>query len=58
MTEVTRLTQAGRLTEATALIQHLLQGGDVPEPVQTGSSTIIDVEPITIDAKPLDKAAP
>ena len=30
MAEATRLTQAGDLMGATALIQRLLQGGDVP----------------------------
>ena len=36
---------------ATALIQRLLQGGDVPEPAHTGSGspTIIDVEPVVLD---------
>ena len=32
MAEATRLTSAGKLAEATALIQRLLQGGDIPEP--------------------------
>src|SRR5688572_21851303 len=52
MAEATRLTQAGNLMGATALIQRLLQGGDVPEPAHTGSGspTIIDMEPITPDA--------
>src|SRR3954464_14302029 len=51
MAEATRLTQAGDLMGATALIQRLLQGGDVPEPAHTssGSPTIIDVEPIVLD---------
>src|SRR3954471_12450860 len=51
MAEATRLTQAGDLMGATALIQRLLQGGDVPEPAHTGSGspTIIDVEPVVLD---------
>ena len=39
MAEATRLTQAGDLMGATALIQRLLQGGDVPEPAHTGSGS-------------------
>ena len=31
MVEATRLTREGRLTEATALIQRLLQGGKKPD---------------------------
>jgi poly(hydroxyalkanoate) depolymerase family esterase len=50
MAEATRLTRAGNLMEATALIQRLLQGGDAAEPVDTGSSIIIDVEPVTLNA--------
>src|ERR687897_2996547 len=51
MAEATRLTQAGDLMGATALIQRLLQGGDVPEPAHTGSGfpTIIDVEAVVLD---------
>jgi poly(hydroxyalkanoate) depolymerase family esterase len=51
MAEATRLTSAGKLAEATALIQRLLQGGDIPEatPSSTGSPTIIDVEPVVLD---------
>jgi poly(hydroxyalkanoate) depolymerase family esterase len=57
MAEATRLTSAGKLAEATALIQRLLQGGDIPEPAPsgasastgTGSPTIIDVEPVVLD---------
>src|SRR3954452_4284759 len=51
MAEATRLTQAGDLMGATALIQRLLQGGDIPEPAHTGSGspTIIDVAPVVLD---------
>src|SRR3954453_19592451 len=51
MAEPTRLTQAGDLMGATALIQRLLQGGDVPEPAHTGSGspTIIDVKPVVLN---------
>ncbi|WP_448191621.1 extracellular catalytic domain type 1 short-chain-length polyhydroxyalkanoate depolymerase [Azospirillum sp. sgz301742] len=52
MAEATRLTNAGKLAEATALIQRLLHGGGAAEPAGTGdSSTIIDVEPVTLDAE-------
>jgi len=53
MAEATRLTQAGNLAEATALIQRLLSGaaaGTAPEPARRGLPTIIDVEPVTVDA--------
>ena len=60
MLEATRLTQAGRLTEATALLQRLLQSRAAPEPVSgTVHSTadmpaghvpcIIDVVPETVE---------
>src|SRR5690349_19559103 len=59
MAEATRLTSAGKLAEATALIQRLLQGGDIPEPAPSSTSsntsssygfpTIIDVEPVVLD---------
>ena len=51
MAEATRLTQAGNLMGATALIQRLLQGGDAAEPADTGSGspTIIDVEAVVLD---------
>ena len=52
MAEATRLIQAGNLMGATALIQRLLQGGDAAEPADTGSSLIIDMEPVTVDAAP------
>ena len=52
MAEATRLTNAGKLAEATALLQRLLQGGGASAPAGTGdSSTIIDVEPVTVDAE-------
>jgi poly(hydroxyalkanoate) depolymerase family esterase len=70
MAEATRLTTTGNFAEATALIQRLLQGGDIPEPARTGpastaaSPTIIDVEPVVLDdaepqptTKPKAKAA-
>ncbi|HUM07535.1 MAG TPA: PHB depolymerase family esterase, partial [Acidocella sp.] len=44
--EATRLTRAGRLTEATALLQQMLQGravsGDAPPPAES-TSRIIDI---------------
>src|SRR5690349_3498733 len=57
MAEAARLTQAGNLMGATALIQRLLQGGDAAEPADTGSSLIIDMKPITVDAAPPRSAA-
>ncbi|MBX6746621.1 MAG: PHB depolymerase family esterase [Acetobacteraceae bacterium] len=59
MLEATRLTRAGRLTEATALLQRLLRGEATPDTATTGASPpgsawlrpgprlprIIDVEP-------------
>jgi poly(hydroxyalkanoate) depolymerase family esterase len=57
MAEATRLTSAGNLMEATALIQRLLRGGEAAEPVDTGSSVIIDVEPVTLNAAALRLAA-
>ncbi|HYD68834.1 PHB depolymerase family esterase [Azospirillum sp.] len=53
LAEATRLTQAGNLAEATALIQRLLSGagaGTASEPAHQGLPTTIDVEPLTVDA--------
>src|SRR3546814_3773678 len=58
MAEATRLTRAGKLGEATALIQHLVQGGGAAEPARTGSSTIIDAEPVAADAAARQPARP
>jgi poly(hydroxyalkanoate) depolymerase family esterase len=58
MAEATRLTSAGNLMEATALIQRLLQGGDIPEPARSGAPTIIDVEPVILDEADPQPAAP
>src|SRR3954469_16237909 len=51
MAEASRLTQAGDLMGATALIQRLLQGAAVPEPAPTGCGPppIIDVAPVVLD---------
>ncbi|NYZ15921.1 PHB depolymerase family esterase [Azospirillum sp. RWY-5-1] len=54
MAEAMRLTTAGKLTEATALIQRLLGGGGAaaaPAPTTShpGAPTIIDVEPVTVE---------
>lgn len=48
MAEATRLTRAGRLTEATALIQRLLQG-DRSGATSTGTATTIDVTPHSVE---------
>ncbi|MDQ2106110.1 esterase, partial [Azospirillum sp. C340-1] len=57
MAEALRLTQAGDLAGATALIQRLLRGA---APVPPGAApTIIDVEPVTVNAPPdMPDAAP
>ena len=52
MAEATRLTNAGKLAEATALIQRLLRGQAAPVPANTGFSTIIDAEYAAVDAAP------
>ncbi len=71
--EATRLTRAGKLTEATTLIRRLFQGGssNAAPPESTGSPGVIDVEPITVEpinaeplnaepinARPIDAGAP
>jgi poly(hydroxyalkanoate) depolymerase family esterase len=51
--EATRLTRAGQLVEATALLQRMLRGGRAPGPT-SGSTTrnaLARLEPPTIDAK-------
>jgi poly(hydroxyalkanoate) depolymerase family esterase len=49
MAEATRLTRAGKLSEATALIQRLLKGGHAPEPAHGSAHgspyVVIDHEP-------------
>jgi poly(hydroxyalkanoate) depolymerase family esterase len=52
MAEAMRLTNAGKLTEATALIQQLLQGAQhsATEPSHAGPRTIIDIEHVRVDA--------
>ncbi|MBP2295474.1 extracellular catalytic domain type 1 short-chain-length polyhydroxyalkanoate depolymerase [Azospirillum rugosum] len=58
MAKAKSLTQAGKLAEATALIQRLLggdHGGSSAKPADAGSATIIDVEPVSVktaDAPP------
>jgi poly(hydroxyalkanoate) depolymerase family esterase len=59
MAEATRLTREGRLTEATALLQHLLRGGEAPTavpdtrrgaappPAAARPQRILDVDPVT-----------
>jgi poly(hydroxyalkanoate) depolymerase family esterase len=49
MAEATRLTHAGKLAEATALIQRLLQGRGGSEPART-SSEVIDADYAVVDA--------
>jgi poly(hydroxyalkanoate) depolymerase family esterase len=70
MHEVTRLTRAGRLTEATALLQRVLRSGPAPDTASGttgetanvpagGASRIIDLTPETIavrDPQPSSRA--
>ena len=51
--EATRLTHAGKLAEATALLQRMLRGGCVPDATSrtAGRVPLSDREPLTIDAK-------
>jgi poly(hydroxyalkanoate) depolymerase family esterase len=51
MIEATRLTRAGRLADATMLLQRLLRGeqpGPSPDPAQGDGSGVIDLEPATV----------
>jgi hypothetical protein len=49
--EATRLTRAGRLAEATALLQHMLQGDSAPGPTSRGAAEgpLPQLDPPTID---------
>ena len=50
--EATRLTRAGQLVEATALLQRMLRGDSAPEPSgSTARTAPARLEPPTIDAK-------
>jgi poly(hydroxyalkanoate) depolymerase family esterase len=51
--EATRLTHAGKLAEATALLQRMLRGGCVPDATSRTAERVplSDREPLTIDAK-------
>jgi poly(hydroxyalkanoate) depolymerase family esterase len=50
--EATRLTRAGQLVEATALLQRMLRGGSAPEPSgSTDRTAPARLEPPTIDVK-------
>ena len=51
--EATRLTRAGLLVEATALLQRMLRGENAPDtPSRTGGRTALR-EPIIIDERPI-----
>src|SRR3979411_1201850 len=52
--EATRLTRAGQLVEATALLQRMLRGESAPDPTwrTTGGIALTGREPLIIDAKP------
>ena len=51
--EATRLTRAGQLVEATALLQRMLRGETAPEATSgtTGRVALTRREPLIIDAK-------
>src|SRR5690349_402072 len=51
--EATRLTRAGRLGEATALLQRMLRGGSAPASASSGAAQgpVRRLEPPTIDVK-------
>ena len=50
--EATRLTRAGQLVEATALLQRMLRGESAPEPSGgTARAAPARLEPPTIDVK-------
>jgi len=50
--EATRLTRAGQLVEATALLQRMLRGESAPgAPSRTGGRIVTGREPLIIDAK-------
>lgn len=50
--EATRLTRAGQLVEATALLQRMLEGGSAPRPESHSASQarLPRLDPLTIDA--------
>jgi poly(hydroxyalkanoate) depolymerase family esterase len=50
--EATRLTRAGQLVEATALLQHMLQGGSAlrPDSRRASQAPLSRLDPLTIDA--------
>ena len=52
--EATRLTRAGQLVEATALLQRMLQGERPPEPSSDTGDRIALAGPLIIDAKAND----
>jgi poly(hydroxyalkanoate) depolymerase family esterase len=49
--EATRLTRAGQLVEATALLQHMLRGERAPSSPTRAGDRIALAEPLIIDAK-------
>ncbi|WP_088347205.1 MULTISPECIES: PHB depolymerase family esterase [Rhodomicrobium] len=59
MAEATRLTRAGKLAEATAVLQRLLRGGTAAESARPGAGKTIDAEYEVIDpaSTPADAAA-
>ena len=62
MFEATRLTRAGRLTEATALLQQMLQGravsGDAPPPAESTPRIIDIIDGVAETIGTADAAAP
>ena len=52
VSEATRLTRAGQLIEATALLQRMLRGESAPEPSDSHARVApVRLEPPTIDVK-------
>ena len=52
VSEAARLTRAGQLVEATALLQRMLRGESAPEPSDSHARVAPDrLEPPTIDVK-------
>jgi poly(hydroxyalkanoate) depolymerase family esterase len=60
MSEATRLTRGGRLAEATALIQRILNGGSEVHPSSgnSGVPTTIDLEPDAVELTDLERGQP
>ena len=58
MAEAVRLTGAGKLAEATSLIQRLLRGGGEPEPPRPATPPTLDGDFVTLDPAAASSAQP